>query len=109
MYCLASGQSVGDLVDCLIGDGVKDGQVFCNKQLNATATAKPSSTGRGGDDDDDGDDDDNGRTPTSTETSAAATSSGAAYASVQHQPISKPVIGVVFTLLFSTFAGAFLL
>ncbi|WEW56308.1 hypothetical protein PRK78_001751 [Emydomyces testavorans] len=96
MYCLASGQAVGELVKCLTGNGVKDGQVFCNKELNATATAKPTSTNSnsGG-----------SNSATGTGSANAAKSSGAAVASLPYQPISKPAVGVLFTLLFSTFAS----
>ncbi|EFW22830.1 hypothetical protein D8B26_006405 [Coccidioides posadasii str. Silveira] len=101
MYCLASGGTVGDLVKCLIGDGIADGKVFCNKEMNATATTTPTPTGR--DDDDDHDDDDD--EPTNTDGSPASTSSSAALANLPPQTLSKPAIGVLFTLFFSTFAG----
>ncbi|KAI1943839.1 hypothetical protein LOZ66_000426 [Ophidiomyces ophidiicola] len=98
MYCLASGQSVGDLVNCLIGGGFKDGDVFCNKQLNVTASASPTSTSSR--------DDNRGKNkPSATQTRGAATSSGAADTFIPHQPMSKPAIGVLFTLFFSAFAG----
>ncbi|EEP79208.1 predicted protein [Uncinocarpus reesii 1704] len=101
MYCLASGGTVGELVRCIIGDGVADGQVFCNMASNATATGSATPTATNSDRDDDDDD----KKPTGTETSPAATSSNAAFASVPQQPISKPAIGVLFTLFFSTFAS----
>ncbi|KAL3484761.1 hypothetical protein BJX62DRAFT_243598 [Aspergillus germanicus] len=36
-YCLARGQTVGDLAHCLI-EGSRDGQVWCNANANRTAT-----------------------------------------------------------------------
>ncbi|KAH6695222.1 hypothetical protein F5X68DRAFT_272647 [Plectosphaerella plurivora] len=38
IYCLAVGQSVGDLTSCLLREGAVDGQVFCGGEVNATAT-----------------------------------------------------------------------
>lgn len=55
LYCLAKDQSLRDLLDCLMENGVNDGDVFCNDQLNATATSnkkEASKTGDAGDDSD---------------------------------------------------------
>ncbi|KAL4912713.1 hypothetical protein BDW62DRAFT_206227 [Aspergillus aurantiobrunneus] len=50
-YCLAQGQTVGDLAECLIR-GSEAGQVWCNTNVNATATATltTSATGTGSED-----------------------------------------------------------
>jgi hypothetical protein len=39
LYCLAQGQTVGQLVDYLTADGIRYSNVFCNTNMNATATA----------------------------------------------------------------------
>lgn len=39
LYCLAQGQSVSDLTQCLYDGGAAYQDVFCNAQTNATATA----------------------------------------------------------------------
>lgn len=47
LYCLAQEQSLGDLLDCLRHEGARNGDVFCNDQLNATATADPTASKTG--------------------------------------------------------------
>lgn len=42
-YCLAQGQNITDLVDCLYSNNVDWSNVFCNAAGNATATAAVSS------------------------------------------------------------------
>jgi hypothetical protein len=39
IYCLAVGQSVGDLTSCLFREGAANDQVWCGGGVNATATA----------------------------------------------------------------------
>jgi hypothetical protein len=39
LYCLAQGQSVQELTDCLFNEGAAYQNVFCNAPTNATATA----------------------------------------------------------------------
>ncbi|KAI1781303.1 hypothetical protein F4818DRAFT_34652 [Hypoxylon cercidicola] len=39
LYCLAAGQTVGDLTQCLFSHGAGWSDVFCNKDGNGTATA----------------------------------------------------------------------
>ncbi|KAI1759300.1 hypothetical protein GGR53DRAFT_152438 [Hypoxylon sp. FL1150] len=39
LYCLAAGQTVADLTQCLFAHGAAYADVFCNTQGNATATA----------------------------------------------------------------------
>ncbi|CAH0057426.1 unnamed protein product [Clonostachys solani] len=39
LYCLASGQNVQELIDCLYGKNAAWGDVFCKGNENATATA----------------------------------------------------------------------
>ncbi|KAI0379645.1 hypothetical protein F5Y04DRAFT_282733 [Hypomontagnella monticulosa] len=38
LYCLAAGQTAGDLTKCLHEHGASDADVFCNVGVNATAT-----------------------------------------------------------------------
>lgn len=52
LYCLAKDQTLRDLIDCLTDNGVNNGDVFCNDQLNATATSKKQSKTSNDDDDD---------------------------------------------------------
>ena len=42
LYCLAQGQAVGTLVNCLTGAGVGWSDVFCNTNMTATATGTSS-------------------------------------------------------------------
>ena len=69
VYCLAQGQTIGSLVDCLVENGIPHGQGVCNNGTNATATSKPTasktdsedsaeSTSDADSDDNDDDDDD---------------------------------------------------
>jgi hypothetical protein len=48
LYCLAQGQTVGQLVDCLTADGVEYSDVFCNTNMSATATAAVTGGGKDG-------------------------------------------------------------
>lgn len=85
LYCLAEKQSLGDLLDCLTENGAKDGDVFCNDQLNATATAdvtgSATKTGSSGSD------------PTSTDSGAGS--------------VSKGGLGLLGIVLGATVLGAF--
>lgn len=45
LYCLAQEQSLGDLLDCLTQNGARNGEVFCNDQLNVTATSDVTGSG----------------------------------------------------------------
>ncbi|KAF3063558.1 hypothetical protein GL218_01370 [Daldinia childiae] len=38
LYCLAAGQTVGDLTKCLGNKGASPGNIFCNQNTTATAT-----------------------------------------------------------------------
>ncbi|KAI8962826.1 hypothetical protein F5Y11DRAFT_321753 [Daldinia sp. FL1419] len=38
LYCLAAGQTVGDLTKCLGEKGASPGNIFCNQNTTATAT-----------------------------------------------------------------------
>jgi hypothetical protein len=38
LYCLAQGQSVGELTQCMYGQGASYSEVFCRGGVNATAT-----------------------------------------------------------------------
>lgn len=85
LYCLAEKQSLGDLLDCLTENGAKDGDVFCNDQLNATATADvtASATKTGS----------SGSGPTSTDSGAGS--------------VSKGGLGLLGIVLGATVLGAF--
>ncbi|KAE8352291.1 hypothetical protein BDV28DRAFT_4145 [Aspergillus coremiiformis] len=88
LYCLAQGQSIKDLTVCLRDNGGKDGQFFCNKDQNATATASaPSST----------------KTGSSTGSSASSTSSSAA--AVLQPAISKTGLGLLAMVFCSALMG----
>ncbi|KAB8226268.1 hypothetical protein BDV33DRAFT_198090 [Aspergillus novoparasiticus] len=45
-YCLAQGQNIGDLAECLI-KASEPGEVWCNTNANATATGSVPTTGAG--------------------------------------------------------------
>ncbi|KAL2801928.1 hypothetical protein BJX63DRAFT_140004 [Aspergillus granulosus] len=97
LYCLAQGQSVGDLLSCIEDSGATPGEFFCSANLTATATAAaPSQTG---DNDDDDDDDDS----TSTSDSDAAEPSNAGMR--LGQPVSKTGLGVIAMLFCSALLG----
>ncbi|KAI1646424.1 uncharacterized protein F4817DRAFT_147658 [Daldinia loculata] len=38
LYCLAAGQTVGDLSECIRDKGAAPGNIFCNQNTTATAT-----------------------------------------------------------------------
>ena len=46
-YCLAEGQSTGNLVNCFTSNGVGYQDAFCNANVTATATAKASTSATG--------------------------------------------------------------
>lgn len=84
LYCLAQKQSLGDLLDCLTDNGAKNGDVFCNDKLNATATADATgSATKTGDSSD----------PTSTDSGAGS--------------VSKGGLGLLGIVLGATVLGAF--
>ncbi|KAJ5742422.1 uncharacterized protein N7511_011441 [Penicillium nucicola] len=104
-YCLAQGQSVGTLAECLI-KASEAGEVWCNTNANATATATATATGTGvvtqgvsttGAD----------STSSSTSTGSTATSTANAAAGVVSRPLSKSAIGMVGILLLGSVAGLF--
>ncbi|KAJ6180731.1 hypothetical protein N7519_011192 [Penicillium mononematosum] len=105
-YCLAQGQSVGTLAECLI-KASEPGEVWCNTNANATATATATATGTGvvtlsatttGAD----------STGSSTSGSTATSTANAAAGIVASRPLSKSAIGVVGMLLAGSAAGLFL-
>ncbi|KAJ5668656.1 hypothetical protein N7462_009726 [Penicillium macrosclerotiorum] len=106
-YCLAQGQTVGALAECLI-KASEAGEVWCNTNANATATATATATGTGVVT--------LGATTTGADSTASATSSGATAAStanagaavVAPQPLSKSAMGMVGLLLAGSLAGLFI-
>lgn len=101
-YCLAQGQSVGTLAECLI-KASEAGEVWCNTNANNTATATATATGTGV----------VTLSATATDTdstsSSTATSTANAAANVfSPQPLSKSAIGIVGILLAGSAAGLFL-
>lgn len=99
LYCLAQGQTIGDLVDCLTSSGLKDGDVFCTQGNNASASATTSATKTS---------ETGSSTSTSTSTStksgddASETSEGAA---VVNQPVSLGGLGLLAMMLCSAVLG----
>ncbi|KAF9891700.1 hypothetical protein FE257_003712 [Aspergillus nanangensis] len=94
-YCLAQGQSVGNLAECLI-KASKPGQVWCNTNANATGTGSVPTTGAGtivatG----------IGGHSTGTGTSNGSTSSS----TTNVAPVTKKSVGVLGLLLFGSVAG----
>ncbi|KAI1273903.1 hypothetical protein F5Y07DRAFT_374868 [Xylaria sp. FL0933] len=113
LYCEASGQTIKDLQDCLFGQKVAYQDVFCNANVNATATntdpeipaTASASVVAGGDDGKNGGDNNNDN---GGDDSPAPSDSGSA------APRIAPEMGVSMTgvtigaLLFSAMAfGAF--
>ncbi|KAJ5935093.1 hypothetical protein N7466_004640 [Penicillium verhagenii] len=105
-YCLAQGQTVGTLAECLI-KASEPGQVWCNTNANATATATATATGTGVvtlDSTATG----TGSTASGTSSSATSTSTSTSAGIVASRPLSKSAIGVVGILLAGSAAGLFL-
>lgn len=106
-YCLAQGQSVGTLAECLI-KASEPGEVWCNTNANATATATATATGTGvvtlsattsGAD----------STGSGTSSGSTATSTANAAAGIfAPRPLSKSAVGIVGMLLAGSAAGLFL-
>lgn len=98
-YCLAQGQDVGELQNCLFAAGVKYQDVFCStNQKNATASGSvtssstASSTGSS--------------TKSATGSASTATHSSAAVAVVDYR-ISKSGVGLLAMMFCSALLGAF--
>lgn len=90
IYCLAQGQTVDKLRDCLTSKSNEYHGVFCNSnKANATATAAASTTRS---------------TSSGTETGTSTSTKNAA---VGNQPISKSGLGVVAVLFCSAMMGVF--
>ncbi|KAL4867649.1 hypothetical protein BDV12DRAFT_118297 [Aspergillus spectabilis] len=103
LYCLAQGQSVGDLLSCIEDKGATPGEFFCSGNLTATATAPaPSQTGNNDNDDNDDNDDDSDATPTSDSDDSEPTGAAARLG----QPVSKAGLGVLAMLFASALMGA---
>lgn len=105
-YCLAEGQSVGTLAECLI-KASEPGEVWCNTNANATATATATATGT--------DIVTLSATATGSDSTGTATSSGATSTStatsagiIAPRPLSKSAIGTVGLLLVGSAAGLFI-
>ncbi|KAL4875438.1 hypothetical protein BJY04DRAFT_223997 [Aspergillus karnatakaensis] len=105
IYCLAQGQSVGDLLSCIEDKGATPGDFFCSGNLTATATAPaPTQTGDNDNDDDDDDDNDNDSddaSPTSDDDDPEPTGAAARLS----QPVSKTGLGVLAMLFASALFG----
>ncbi|KAB8237180.1 hypothetical protein ETB97_005986 [Aspergillus alliaceus] len=93
LYCLAQGQSVKDLTECLRDNGAKDGQFFCNKEQNATATQSAPSSTKTGD-----------KTGSSTSSGASSTSSDNAAYAIQ-PAVSKSGLGLLVMVFCSALMG----
>lgn len=96
-YCLSVQQSVSDLQNCFMENGINPGTIFCNGNNTATATGTPTG----------------GASSTASGTSASGTgasasgSAGAASGLVVPQ-VSKAGLGVVAMMVVSVFTGAML-
>ncbi|KAJ9484081.1 hypothetical protein VN97_g9298 [Penicillium thymicola] len=106
-YCLAQGQNVGTLAECLI-KASEPGEVWCNNGANATATATATATGTGvvtlGATESGADSTGSSTSSGSTATSTANVAAGI----VAPRPLSKSAIGIVGMLLAGSAAGFFL-
>ncbi|KAJ5927492.1 hypothetical protein N7516_009265 [Penicillium verrucosum] len=106
-YCLAQGQNVGTLAECLI-KASEPGEVWCNNGANATATATATATGTGvvtlGATESGADSTGSSTSSGSTATSTANVAAGI----VAPVPLSKSAIGIVGMLLAGSAAGLFL-
>lgn len=92
VYCLAKGQDMKELRDCLTDKSRDYNHVFCtgnNDTATATGSATSSSTG----------------TSTGTSTSSATGTSTSTGAAIANQPISKTGLGLVAMLFCSALAG----
>lgn len=106
-YCLAQGQNVGTLAECLI-KASEPGEVWCNNGANFTATATATATGTGvvtlGATESGADSTGSSTSSGSTATSTANVAAGI----VASRPLSKSAIGIVWMLLAGSAAGLFL-
>jgi hypothetical protein len=103
LYCLAQGQNVGSLLDCIENHGATPGDFFCSGNMTATATAPaPSATETGDNDDDNDDDDDDDSTPTNDAEAPSNTDSAGVRL---NQPVSKTGLGVLAMLFCSALMG----
>ncbi|KAL4897946.1 hypothetical protein BDV59DRAFT_198204 [Aspergillus ambiguus] len=97
-YCLAQGQTVGTLAECLI-KASKPGEVWCNTNANATATGSVPTTGAGT----------IVATATGSDSTSTGTSSGASSTSTTNAaPVTKKSIGMLALLFLGSSAGYFL-
>jgi hypothetical protein len=111
LYCLAQGQNVGTLTDCMFKNGASYSEVFCNQQQNATATVTGSvptsagasvvATGTSGSASKTGDSKTSG---TGTDSSASSTSSGNAAAGLRPDSAVNMMGLAIGALLFSATA-----
>ncbi|KAK2794866.1 hypothetical protein FQN51_000609 [Onygenales sp. PD_10] len=102
IYCLAVGQNVKDLTDCLFDAGVAFNEVWCNGAQTATATKTdfPTETGKGKGGD--GDDDEPTKTGEPSETPGAAVRLG------RTGPSTKAGLAVCFVVIPAVIAGMML-
>ncbi|CAG8026331.1 unnamed protein product [Penicillium olsonii] len=106
-YCLAQGQSVGTLAECLL-KASEPGEVWCNTNANATATATATATGTGVVTLSATSTDADSTTSGTSSSSTASSTANAAAGIVAPQPLSKSAIGMVGMLLAGTAAGLLL-
>ncbi|CAG8072783.1 unnamed protein product [Penicillium salamii] len=86
IYCLAQGQDIKKLQNCITSKSGNFNDVFCNAALNATATATSTKS-----------------TSTGTSTSSTGTSTSTGNAAVANQPVSKSGLGMIALLFGSAF------
>lgn len=93
LYCLSIQQTVADLQECYMKEGVRPQDIRCNGNNSATATASPSKTSGGG----------NGASET-----GGAGSSGSGTGAAAPVAVSKAGLGMLGMIVVSVFAGAML-
>lgn len=96
-YCLSVQQSVSELQNCFMENGISPGTIFCNGNNTATATGTPTG----------------GASSTASGISASGTGAGAsgsvgAAAGLVVPQVSKAGVGFVAMMVVSVFAGAML-
>lgn len=94
-YCLSVKQSVSDLQNCFMKEGINPGSIFCNGNNSATATSEPTKKG----------------SPTKSGSSTSGTAADGeseSSAATVRRGVSKTGLGVLAMCVVSVFAGAML-
>jgi len=94
-YCIAAGKTAGDLSGCFQREGANPAAIFCNGNLTATATGKPSNTV-------------SSSSSGNTATGSGAAGNGAGSSFHGQQSISKSGLGLAMMVFLSAAAGTLL-